>query len=123
MDESKVRQEVRRLDSERNKLISRVLRPGRMVKGSLYRLGRSCGNPNCKCARGEKHLSWYLSLKVDGKTNLTYIGRVVPADIDERVKRYRHHQRMLARIRSIDAKISDYLNRLRDAKLEAIGKK
>lgn len=123
MDESKVRQEVRRLDAERKKLIDRVLRPGRMVKGSLYRLGRSCGNPNCKCARGEKHLSWYLSLKVDGKTKLTYIGRVVPADIDERVKRYRHHQRVLARIRSIDAKISDYLNRLRDAKLEAIRKK
>ncbi len=122
MDESKVRQEVRRLDSERKKLIGRVMRPGRMVKGSLYQLGRSCGNPNCKCARGEKHLSWYLSLKVDGKTKLAYIGRVVPSDIDERVKRYRHHQRILARIRSIDAQISDYLNRLRDAKLEAIGK-
>jgi len=123
MDESKVRQEVRRLDAERRKLIGRVLRPGRMIKGSLYQLGRSCGNPNCKCARGQKHLSWYLSLKAEGKTKLTYIGRVVPADIDERVKRYRHHQRMLARIRSIDTKISDYLNRLRDAKLEAIGKK
>ncbi len=122
MDESKLRREVRRLDSERKTLLLRVLRPGRMIKGSLYRLGRSCGNPNCKCARGEKHFSWYLSLKIEGKTRLTYIGRVVPADIDERVKRYQHHQRILARIRRIDVRISDHLNQLRDEKLETIDK-
>jgi hypothetical protein len=62
MDESRLRREVRRLDSERKTLLLRVLRQGRMVKGSLYRLGRSCGNPNCKCAGGGKHFSWYLSL-------------------------------------------------------------
>ena len=120
MDASRLRQEIRRLNTERTKLLDRVMRPGKMVNGSLYRMGRSCGNPNCKCARGEKHLSWYLSRKIARKTKLTYIGRIVPAWLAESVKRYQRHQKLLARIRKADSRISDCLNQLRDAMVQTI---
>lgn len=122
MDASKLRQEIRRLNTERSKLLNRVMRPRKMVNGSLYQMGRSCGNPNCKCARGEKHVSWYLSRKIARKTKLTYIGRIVPAWLAESVKRYQHHQKLLARIRKADSRISDCLNQLRDAMVETIEK-
>lgn len=120
MDSGKLRQEIYWLNRERRKLLNRVMRPRRMVKGSLYQMGRSCGNPNCKCARGEKHISWYLSRKIEKKTKLTYIGRIVPSYLADRVKCYQRHQRLLAQIRKMDSEISNYLNQIRDEMVETI---
>lgn len=120
MDMSKIRQKIYQLDKERSKLLSRVLRPGKMVRGSLYQMWRVCGNPNCKCTKGEKHASWYLSQRIEGKTKLTYIGRVVSIWINERVHRYQHYQKILVQIRKIDTEISNSLNKLRDAMVQTI---
>lgn len=120
MDRSRLRQQIYQLNRERTKLLDRVMRPGKMVKGSLYQMGRSCGNPNCKCAKGQKHVSWYLSRAIKGKTKLTYIGRIVPPWLASSVKRYQHHQKLLARIRKADSKISDCLNQLRDQMVQTI---
>lgn len=120
MDLSRLRQKVNRLDGERRELINRVLHSKEMIQGSLYQMGRYCGNPGCRCAKGEKHVSWYLSRGIEGKTRLTYIGRVVPVWLEVRVKRYQRHHRFLARIRKIDAEISDSLNKLQDVKVQQI---
>lgn len=120
VDLSKMRQKVSRLDKERSELISRVLHSKEMIQGSLYRMARCCGNPGCKCAKGEKHVSWYLSRGIEGKTKLTYIGRIVPVWLEVRVKRYQRHHRFLARIRKIDAEISTSLNRLQGVKVQQI---
>jgi hypothetical protein len=91
-----------------------------MVVGSLYQMRRKCGKPGCKCARGELHTSWYLSRTEKGRTKLTYIGKIVPDRLDKRVRRYQRHQKVLARIRKIDAEISEHLNQLRDQKIESL---
>lgn len=114
MDASKLRQRVQRLDQQRGALLTQLMRVrGRMVVGSLYQMRRCCGNPNCKCARGEKHVSWYLSRGVQGRTKLVYIGRVVPAWLSERVQRHQRYQRLLAQVRKLDGDISVCLNELR----------
>ena len=120
MDLSRLRQKVNRLDEERRELTNRVLHPEEMIQGSLYQMRRYCGNPGCKCAKGEKHVSWYLSRGIEGKTRLTYIGRVVPVWLEVRVKRYQRHHRFLARIRKIDAEISTSFNKLQDVKVQQI---
>lgn len=120
MELSKLRQKVYQLNRERSNLLNRVLRPGKMVRGSLYQMGRCCGNPNCKCTRGEKHISWYLSQRIEGKTRLTYIGKIVPVWFSEQVHRYQHHQKILAQIRKIDTEISNSLNKLRDTMVQTI---
>jgi len=120
MDISKLRQRVRRLDERRRKLLQRVLRPFPMVSGSLYEMRRRCGNPRCKCAGGDLHASWYLSRGHEGRTRLTYIGRIVPDWLALGVRRYRRHQKMLAAIRKVDAEISRCLNRLRDERVRSI---
>jgi len=93
-----------------------------MVAGSLFQMRRHCGNPRCKCARGELHASWYLSRRQEGKTKLIYIGRVVPDWLSRRVGRYQGHQKRLAAIRKIDAEISKELNQLRDEKVQSFEK-
>ena len=44
-----------------------------LLKGSLVRMARACGNPRCRCARGEKHVSLYLSVRVGGSRKMLYI--------------------------------------------------
>lgn len=119
MDSSKLRQTLLLMDTKRRNLLRQVLRPFPMVSGSLFQMRRRCGNPRCKCARGELHASWYLSRRQEGKTKLTYLGRVVQDWLQKRVGRYQRHQKRLAEIRKIDAAISRGLNKLRDERLQS----
>jgi len=118
MNASKLRQYVDRLDQQRRKLLSKAMRPLAMVSGSLYQMRRRCGNARCKCARGALHASWYLSRRVEGRTRLFYIGRIVPESLCKPAYRYQRHQKLLAQIRRIDGEISRCLNQLRDQKIE-----
>ena len=56
----------------------------KIIKGSPVKLERKCGKKNCKCQRGKKHASLYLSQSKNGKTIMTYI----PKQKEELVKKY-----------------------------------
>ena len=40
--------------------LRKLINQRRFIKGSLYYLRNTCGKANCKCARGEKHISLYI---------------------------------------------------------------
>jgi len=122
VDSSKLRQTLWLMDAKRRNLLRQVHRPLPMVSGSLFQMRRRCGNPRCKCARGELHTSWYLSKRKDKKTKLIYIGKIVPEWLSTRVLRYQSYQKTLAEIRKIDSEISSSLNQLRDTKLKTFDK-
>ena len=43
---------------EKQKEIARhIPRSRKVIKGSLVELKRTCGKPNCRCQKGEKHIS------------------------------------------------------------------
>lgn len=48
-----------------------------MIESSLGAIHATCGNPNCRSAKGEKHISHILTGKVNKKTKSIY----VPTDI------------------------------------------
>jgi hypothetical protein len=55
------------------------------IVGSLVKIQRRCGNPNCRCAReGPKHPAHLLTTKVNGKTRAIY----VPVDMVEEVRQW-----------------------------------
>ncbi len=55
------------------------------VVGSLVKIQRRCGNPNCRCAKeGPKHPAHLLTTKVKGKTQAIY----VPVDMVEEVRQW-----------------------------------
>jgi len=117
MDISNDKKLLLQLNDERTSLIQSVLklREKDMIKGKLYQSARVCGNPNCKCAKGEKHVSWYLIISKDGRSRQEYVGAVVPFEIQERVDRFRNYKLTVQRTRSIDKEISQLLNTLRDS--------
>ena len=67
--------------------LTKLLPPlGEILRGSLMERHLTCGNPNCKCTRGERHGPvWYLSVTLD-QTHRS--GSTVPADQVEQVRRW-----------------------------------
>jgi len=72
-----------------------------IIRGSAVFIDRLCGKPSCRCARGHKHRSLYLSRSHKGKTTMMYIPKKHERKITEAAGRYR--------------KIRDLLNRLSEA--------
>ena len=73
--------------------LTKLLPPlGEILRGSLMERYLTCGKPDCKCARGERHgPTWYLSVTLD-QSHRT--GSTVPADQVEQVRRWieNYHQ-------------------------------
>ena len=71
MDKKKMQQLRRR----RRKLETTMAGLGPLMRGSVVELATTCGNPNCRCARGHKHKKLYYSMSRKGKTTLVYLGK------------------------------------------------
>ena len=70
------------------------------IIGSLTKIYRRCGNPNCRCAgeNGQKHSAHLLTNKVDGKTRAIY----VPVDMVDEVQGWcRHYRAVKAQIKGV----------------------
>ena len=65
-----------------------------VLAASLVTIRRACGNPNCRCARGPKHLGHYLTWKVKAKTHTAY----VPVDLLPQVKLWTQEHRRLKQL-------------------------
>ncbi len=59
-----------------------------VIRGSLVVMKRVCGKPNCRCEKGHKHVSLYLSRSRKGKTTMTYIPRNNETEVKEASLRY-----------------------------------
>jgi hypothetical protein len=72
---------------QRRKGLVKLLPPaGEVLRGSLVERYVTCGNPSCKCARGERHgPMWYLTVTLGpGRTT----GGIISADQIEQVRRW-----------------------------------
>lgn len=70
---------------ERRQGLARQLPPvTQILRGSLVERYVTCGNPSCKCARGERHGPvWYLTVTL-GRGRTT--GGVIPAEKVDQVR-------------------------------------
>ena len=66
-----------------------------MIRGSVVFLNRLCGKSNCRCVRGHKHRSLYLSRSYKGKTTMTYIPAKLQSKMRGAAVRYQKIQRLL----------------------------
>jgi len=60
-----------------------------VLRGSLIRLRRKCGKPNCHCAQGQPHSCPALSYSHRGKTKLLTLPPAQLSPIRAALKRYR----------------------------------
>ena len=46
---------------------------GQILRGTVHKQFKKCGKPNCKCARGELHSTYYYFVRMDGKLKAQYL--------------------------------------------------
>jgi hypothetical protein len=68
------------------------------VVGSLVEVARLCGKPNCKCRRGNKHKSWCLAVREQGKRRMLHIPHTLENEIFKWVRNYRELRKQMETI-------------------------
>jgi hypothetical protein len=74
--------------------LAKLLHRYPFIKGILVTSGRTCGKPQCKCTRGEKHLSTYLSVRHEGKRKMICVPKQHEEQVRSSVKTYREAMRL-----------------------------
>ena len=68
------------------------------VRGTLSVRERVYGKPNCKCKRGTKHVSLFLTRSKDGKIEQLYIPKEKEDMVRRGVQNYRDFQQLLEKM-------------------------
>ena len=82
------------LQTRRDARLNQLAKIGPVLQGCLVHKRVTCGNPNCRCARGEKHQAWQLTKKVRGTTKSCY----VPVDMVDEVRQWLAEGRRVKRL-------------------------
>lgn len=77
--------------------LKRLSSVGPFVAATLCGVRHRCGNPRCRCASGEKHASWRLTLKgPKQKTVSVYVPVDLLEDVRQWVRNHREFKRLAA---------------------------
>lgn len=90
---------------KRQKVVKAIELNQRIIKGSPVSLARECGQPNCRCRKGKKHVSLYVSQSYKSKTKMTYIPHRYENLVEESVKRCRKLFRAIEELSEINLEI------------------
>lgn len=77
----------------------------RIIKASPVSLARECGRLNCRCRKGKKHVSLYVSQSYRGKTKMTYIPHRYEEVVNESVERCRQLFKALGELSEVNLEI------------------
>ncbi|MBU4312125.1 MAG: hypothetical protein KJ706_05360 [Candidatus Omnitrophica bacterium] len=97
-----------RLLNRRERALGKMPKLEESIKGSFVIMNRFCGKPNCRCQKGQKHRSIYLSQSQRGKTRMIYIPHHAVKKTKEYIKNYQ--------------KVKDILNTLSDINIKLLKK-
>ena len=82
------KREIARIKRRLGYLHKRLTEIGPIMRGTIVLLGTRCGNPRCRCAKGEKHPQYYFSVSVKKKTRLMYLGKSRKVEAEKYSKNY-----------------------------------
>ena len=74
----------------------------RFLRGTLSERSRSCGKPNCRCARGELHKSLYLVQSHEGKLRQVCIPKAWELRVRQAVTSYQEMQRLIEEVSELE---------------------
>jgi len=93
------------LKARRDSRIKNLSGSKAFIEGSLKEIKVKCGNPNCRCANGEKHTSHILTRKVNGKTKSVYVPVGMVKEVEKWVEEYRKIKTKIREITEINEQI------------------
>jgi len=89
---SAIKQHIEHLSREFSYHIQRILKAKDLTKGTVCIQKKRCGNPGCKCARGELHRAKVVSFSHEGKTRLIPLTKYSVIEIMRIEKQVRNYQ-------------------------------
>ena len=109
---SDLRKQIYDLNKKRQEDINRVLNTKPFIAAQVYERYKTCGNPKCKCARGELHgpFLWVYQRKKGHKVISTTVVRDKASEAKELAERYEKLLRLRQQIREADQEINVLLN-------------
>jgi Mg2+ and Co2+ transporter CorA len=109
---SVLRKQIFDLNKRRQDNINRVLNTKPFIAAQVYERYKKCGNPNCKCAKGELHgpFLWIYQKKKGQKVVSTTVAKGKHVEVKELAERYRELLRLRKQIREADQRINELLN-------------
>jgi hypothetical protein len=115
MSRKKSRDMLGDLQQERRRLLRRLTGEKELAVGSVSVVSRKCGNPRCRCARGEggHEQTLFLFIDRDGRRRCKVIRRADEARIHKAGNRYRQFRQDLQRLRAIDKREKEILMAIR----------
>ncbi len=78
--------------------LAQLLHDHEVIQGSVVAMARRCGKAGCHCAQGDKHVSLYLSIKLEGRRRMVYIPPELEEAVRGRVAAYREVERLTAAV-------------------------
>ena len=74
--------------------LAKIIHDKSYIEGSLLESKITCGNKNCKCAKGKKHPVLYLAYKESKGRKMLFIPRTLHADIRLAVASYKEARKL-----------------------------
>ena len=96
---------IQTLKARRDAKVRLLAGVGPVIGGSLAAVKVRCGNPNCRCASGERHESTILCKKVRGKSASIHVSR----DLVDEVRAWSNEHK---RVKKLLKEISDLGERI-----------
>lgn len=116
---SRLRQRLLALEDQRSRQLQLALgERGPIIRGSFGTRARVCGNPACRCAHGELHVSKYLSASVAGRTRQVHIPAGEELAVGAAVQRHQHWRRMRTQVATLSEQQLSLLDALGAALVE-----
>jgi hypothetical protein len=97
--------EAKQIEAARRDRLQELSHTGPLIVGSLARVGVRCGNPNCRCARGERHTAYVLTSKVRGRTKTVHVPVGMVEEVHSWVEEHRRLKRLVKEISALSEEL------------------
>lgn len=110
---SRLRQRITQIEEQHQQQIEFICKErGPLIRGSFGKRSRVCGYPSCRCARGERHVSCYLTATDKGKVRQVHVPIGDEAKVGAGTARYRRFMRGRARLSELSEKQLELVDEL-----------
>ena len=90
---------------KRRKSAKELPRVEEILRGSMVVVKRYCGKANCRCLKGHKHRSLYISQSNKGESRLIYIPQRSEKEVRRLIGNYQALKRVIEEISRINMQL------------------
>jgi hypothetical protein len=116
---SRLRQELLEVLERLRKTLEVAMARTPLVKGSVYQIARRCGNPHCRCTRGQLHRNFVLTWSEQGRHRMRSLPPQRVAEVRQKSKEYARFRRARTEIAVLYKRILALLEHIQELRREA----